>query len=261
MKFNTWFYYTFFLIIFLFLLILDEIAFILFNISFYKILCGLEMNNLLFRTILTNTELIYYYLHTDIYFLLIIDSHLFYYELIKTNMQMCFELNLVSNSLYYIIDYFYILLISRLVEFEWLVIKQIELQIGTSFLINYNHMLKESSIFILYFNTNTNNLENIVFYSLVNKIYIVPGENILLFFRIQNITNVAIQGIALYLISPIEYIPYVNKLQCFCFEEFIIYKNESLHLPVLLNIESSILTISNILTNREIIIEYLLLLN
>jgi len=60
------------------------------------------------------------------------------------------------------------------------------------------------------------------------------------FFRLYNPTNYIIKGITIYLLSPFEINLYLYKIQCFCFDELLLYSFESIELPILFYIDSSI---------------------
>ena len=95
-------------------------------------------------------------------------------------------------------------------------------------------------IYIIYFNTSITNTNLIEFLSLQNYIYVFPSETYLAFFRLYNPTNYMIKGITIYLLSPFEMNLYLYKIQCFCFDEILIFPFESVELPILFYIDSNI---------------------
>ncbi len=101
-----------------------------------------------------------------------------------------------------------------------------------------------SFFYIIYFNTSITNINLVEFISLQNNIYIIPGETYLIFFRLYNPTNFLIKGISIYFISPNEINAFLFKIQCFCFDELILYQFESIDLPILFYISSDILFIN-----------------
>jgi hypothetical protein len=118
-------------------------------------------------------------------------------------------------------------------------------------------------IYIVYFSTSVTNTNLVEFLSLQNYIYIYPAETYLSFFRLYNPTNYIIKGITIYLLSPFEINLYLYKIQCFCFDELLLYSFESIELPILFYIDSSI---SNYLNTEsffflQIQILYLFILN
>lgn len=88
----------------------------------------------------------------------------------------------------------------------------------------------------LYFTTSTI-VDNLIFYPLQKKIYISFNETSLIFFRMINNTNEILYGVSTYTVFPNEYLPYLQKLQCFCFEELRLQPLESVDLPVLFYIQ------------------------
>lgn len=48
---------------------------------------------------------------------------------------------------------------------------------------------------------------------------VYPGETALAFYTATNPTDHAIVGISTYTVLPYEAAKYLNKIQCFCFEE------------------------------------------
>lgn len=66
------------------------------------------------------------------------------------------------------------------------------------------------------------------------------GETALAFYKVFNRSDKPIAGIAIYQIFPEECALYFNKIQCFCFENQLLYPGESLELPVLFYLDPSI---------------------
>ena len=114
-----------------------------------------------------------------------------------------------------------------------------------------------TNIYLVHFDTLTTQKNKISFEILQNKIYICPGESTLAFFRITNLTNETIQAFSIYVVSPTEFTPFINKLQCFCYEELLLYPNETVDLPVLFRLENDVTRLDNI--NKELVIEYIII--
>ena len=72
-----------------------------------------------------------------------------------------------------------------------------------------------------------------------------------------------IKGISIYIINPNDISAYIFKVQCFCFDEIIIYSFESVDLPILFYISSNINNYSNLssIFFFQIQITYLFILN
>ena len=108
----------------------------------------------------------------------------------------------------------------------------------------------------------------IAFVPLQKTMNVLVGEPCLAFFAAYNKTNRTLHGISTYNISPPEVTSYLNKIQCFCFEEqrfkphelvempvfFYIHK-DFLRDPLMNNVENLILTYTffNLKRTREII--------
>ena len=65
-----------------------------------------------------------------------------------------------------------------------------------------------------------------------DRIVIYPGETALAFYTATNKTDRPIVGVSTYQIDPYILGPYFNKIQCFCFEEQILYPGETVDMPV-----------------------------
>jgi cytochrome c oxidase assembly protein subunit 11 len=113
-------------------------------------------------------------------------------------------------------------------------------------------------IYCIYFDTKVVGNNNVFFYVLQNKLFILPGETTLSFFRVYNDNIFPITGITIYSITPIDFQSFLNKIQCFCFEEIIIYSFETVELPVLFYLDTNISYLNSISIN-EFCIEYVLL--
>ena len=67
------------------------------------------------------------------------------------------------------------------------------------------------------------------------------GENRLVAFRAQNLSNTPTKGTATYNVTPFAAGKYFNKIQCFCFEEQRLAPGQSATLPVSFFIDPAIL--------------------
>ena len=86
------------------------------------------------------------------------------------------------------------------------------------------------------------------------------GESSLVFFRLYNPSKYSITCVSLYFVYPNEASVYLNKLQCFCFDQLYIHSYESVELPVLFYIDGSILR-DKIRLDNYIYISYVLFQN
>jgi len=87
-------------------------------------------------------------------------------------------------------------------------------------------------------------------------IVVNSGESALGFYKVYNRADRPIAGIAIYQIYPEEAALYFNKIQCFCFENQLIYPNESIDLPLLFYIDPAICHDPNLADCKEIFLTY-----
>ena len=95
---------------------------------------------------------------------------------------------------------------------------------------------KDSTLKEVFFTTSTT-IDSLIFYPLQKKIYTPFNETSLVFFRMVNNQTIAINGITTYTVFPLDALPFIKKLQCFCFDELRLLPNETVDLPVLFYIE------------------------
>lgn len=231
-KKNFYSYFFFFLII---ILIIDELSFILYNISLYQIFCG------------SNFIKIY-----ESFFKLPIAS--------LNNIDLVHLENIQIDNMFYQLKF-------NITEISYLEENKLISNIDQTTHLNTNsdnlllHLEKNgantTNIYLVHFDTLTTQKNKINFEILQNKIYICPGESTLAFFRITNLTNETIQAFSIYVVSPTEFTPFINKLQCFCYEELLLYPNETVDLPVLFRLENDVTRLDNI--NKELVIEYIII--
>lgn len=120
----------------------------------------------------------------------------------------------------------------------------------------------ETNLYIVVFKAATTNVNLVEFITLQNSMYIAPSETYLVFFRIYNPTDYIIKGISIYFISPNTVSVYILKIQCFCFDELLLYGFESVDLPILFYISSEIISLNlKIVAYVQIHITYLFILN
>jgi cytochrome c oxidase assembly protein Cox11 len=238
-----WFFYITIIVIF------QMFFFTIYNIPIYKIYC--ELNNYYLNDIITynkfNLKYILYINIQNINSCFLADnqveinnSYFLFSNYVSPNIK-----DLYLTKLYCNFDIYNIFVNVNIqnIKFIFNIYNFI-----ISFLENYkveNLQTQFSNFFyIVYFNTSVTNLNSVEFISLQNNIYIVPGETYLVFFRLYNPTNFIIKGISIYFISPNEISAYLFKIQCFCFDELILYQFESIDLPILFYISSDVLFVS-----------------
>lgn len=65
-----------------------------------------------------------------------------------------------------------------------------------------------------------------------NLVIVKPGENTLVFYYAENLSNEDIIGTAIYNVSPAKAGKYFNKVHCFCFEEQLLKAGAKMLMPV-----------------------------
>ena len=91
------------------------------------------------------------------------------------------------------------------------------------------------------FQSQSQTQSNIEFYPTLKDITTVLGKPTLRFYTIKNLTNETIHGVRTYNVTPRKTAPYFHKLECFCFDEQRIKRNEIIELPILFYIDSNLL--------------------
>ena len=71
-------------------------------------------------------------------------------------------------------------------------------------------------------------------------IYVTPGETALAFFKAKNRSLVPVIGTSVYHMIPPESGLYLNKIQCFCFDEQLLGPGEEIEMPVFFFIDPEI---------------------
>lgn len=254
-----WFFYITIIVIF------QMFFFTIYNIPIYKIYC--ELNNYYSNDFLINDKYnMKYVLYNSL------NEYGYLYNINNFNINSLLKIdnsnNLILNyitllsSMFYNLNNFYFYNIYYIFNIY---------DLSSSFFINNffinNNIANNESDFtnffyVIYFNTSITSINLVEFISLQNNIYVVPGETYLVFFRLYNPTDFFIKGISIYFISPSEINAYLFKIQCFCFDELMLYPFESIDLPILFYISSDV-----VITNIEfffffqIQIIYLFILN
>lgn len=75
------------------------------------------------------------------------------------------------------------------------------------------------------------------FKPLQSELIVVPGETALAFYSASNPRPKPVIGVATYSVQPYEAGLYLNKIQCFCFEEQRLNPNERVEMPVFFYID------------------------
>ena len=82
------------------------------------------------------------------------------------------------------------------------------------------------------------------------------GENALVFYSAQNLSDTPIIGTAVYNVTPHRAGLYFNKIQCFCFEEQLLEAKQHIMMPVSFFIDPAIEKDGDLENIREITLSY-----
>jgi cytochrome c oxidase assembly protein subunit 11 len=78
------------------------------------------------------------------------------------------------------------------------------------------------------------------FYPKQRHVNLIPGENVLAFYESENLSDQGIRGMAVYNVTPHKVGKYFHKIECFCFEEFILSSKQKVLMPVYFFIDPKI---------------------
>lgn len=216
-------------IILLFICI-DELTFVLYNISIFQMVC----TNMQFS--IFSDELAY-----------VLFNDVAYVTLLKTATRINIETGTqILNDLLNIMN----MSISPIASHK-------ELQHIHSDIVEYEVAHIQQYYKIQFESTNIIR-DRISFYPLLKYIFTIPGEASLVFFRMENHINDIISVNSVYSITPNEAISFITKLQCFCYEELLVSPYSIVDLPILFCVNHNIrhsnienITINYILIHRQ----------
>ena len=106
------------------------------------------------------------------------------------------------------------------------------------------------------FLSDVGNTMPIAFVPLQRRMDVLIGEPALAFYSAYNKSDRTLLGVSSYTISPPEAMAYLNKIQCFCFEEQRFKPHELVEMPVFFYIDKDFLNDSLISWLDEVIINY-----
>ncbi|MGZ5549081.1 MAG: cytochrome c oxidase assembly protein [Nitrososphaeraceae archaeon] len=209
--------------------LVDEIAFILYNISFFQFMCA-NAFSLFFNDEIPAYKSNYFFDGFNVFNVSSSATWFLYFDL---NM----FININDIPMFY---------------------ENNNAVVNDSFLLN--DLTINNDVQTTYYKVKleaTNVKKNIsAFYPLQQYIYTIPGESSLIFYRLENKTDIALQTLSVYVTNPAEAVAYVKKLQCFCYEELMIAPHSIIDLPILFSIDEEILNEEF----KEMTINYILLL-
>jgi cytochrome c oxidase assembly protein subunit 11 len=78
------------------------------------------------------------------------------------------------------------------------------------------------------------------FYPEQKYVTVAPGETALAFFKAKNLSDEPTVGVSVYQMLPAEAGLYLNKIQCFCFDEQVLVPNEEVDMPIFFFIDPDI---------------------
>lgn len=89
-----------------------------------------------------------------------------------------------------------------------------------------------------------------------DSIDVQPGEKALAFFKVHNLSDEPLIGVATYNVVPPSAGQYFNKIQCFCFDEQRVNPHEEVYMPVHFFVDTDILKDRYLKNIREITLSY-----
>lgn len=110
------------------------------------------------------------------------------------------------------------------------------------------------------FQTSSTSYTFLEFLPLQRSVFVLPDETHLIFFRMYNAVSFPVSGISIYLVYPVEFSIFLQKVQCFCFEEIFLFPFEVVDLPVIFYILGEIQDYLDYLNLNKLFVSYLFLL-
>ncbi|CAJ1985752.1 cytochrome c oxidase assembly protein [Leishmania donovani] len=106
------------------------------------------------------------------------------------------------------------------------------------------------------FLSDVGNTMPIAFVPLQREVEVLVGEPALAFYSAYNRSNRTLLGVSSYTIAPPEVTNYLNKIQCFCFEEQRFKPHELVEMPVFFYIDRDFLNDPMVNWLDEVIVNY-----
>lgn len=112
---------------------------------------------------------------------------------------------------------------------------------GTPKIVSDFNFQKTNREFIVQFNADVNRGLPWRFKPSQHEIKVTAGEPALAFYRVKNLSDIPLVGIASYNVTPDKIAPYFSKIKCFCFEEQRINPGEEVDMPVQFYIDPDVI--------------------
>ena len=119
----------------------------------------------------------------------------------------------------------------------------------------YSHAIGHKTITVHFDSNVASNLEW-KFIPKHNKVDVIPGENVLVFYYSKNLSDKDIIGTAVYNVTPQKAGKYFTKIHCFCFEEQMLRAGAEVNMPVTFYIDPEIETDPDTKDVDEITLSY-----
>lgn len=100
------------------------------------------------------------------------------------------------------------------------------------FFVDTGSFISTTDIFNVFFTTKVVSDDDIVFIPMQRYIVVTPGEPAIVFFKLINNTHSSFKFVSVFDVVPVHAYPYLKKIQCFCFDEILLKRNEILVLPL-----------------------------
>jgi cytochrome c oxidase assembly protein Cox11 len=101
-----------------------------------------------------------------------------------------------------------------------------------------------------------NDALNLEFFSNIKNHRVLIGKPELLISTVKNNTNEDIVFTSIYNVYPAEALPYLEKIQCFCYDDQILEGHDIINLPVYYRINPNILLDPTLVNLKQIVISY-----
>lgn len=88
------------------------------------------------------------------------------------------------------------------------------------------------------------------------EVTVLTGENTLIFFEAENLSDTPITGVATFNVTPDKASMYFNKIQCFCFDRQTLAPRQKVQMPVSFYIDPAIETDNSMVDVQNMTLSY-----